>query len=141
MIRVIVIVHAVALGVGYLYALGYIDKLKISDMIISQQEQDGILKSAITTKGWITNSSAMGTNAWMPVSQNDPDGSNNGSSSSSSSMPTIFPNSHSDKRTNPEEVFKGAGQKLGGAGNTMSKDEIKAARLAALEKNSHSAAV
>ena len=52
----------VAIGVGYAYAFGYLEKFRFSDSMISQQETSGILKSFTTSIpaipypfGWVVN--------------------------------------------------------------------------------------
>lgn len=138
----------VAIGVGYAYAFGYLEKFRLSDSMISQQETSGILKSLTSSSGWIGASNAMGGQAFMPLSQTDPDqeGGNGGN------MPTIFPNSMRQTQANVDP-FPGQGHKLGnndsnsssgigvgaifgGSSNSgssaLDKEQMKAMRLAAL---------
>lgn len=138
----------VAIGVGYAYAFGYLEKIRLSDSMISQQESNGILKSLTTTSGWIGASNAMGGQAFMPLSQTDPDQGGN--------MPTILPNSM--RQDNNVDPFPGQGQKLGDGGNhntsglgvgaifggnsnggssALDKEQMKAMRLAALGGSSN----
>jgi len=126
-----------AIGVGYAYAYGYLDKLIISSAAIGQAEGEGVLKGAAQVQGWIPVGYAQGSGAWSAVSQQDPDGAGSGGAPWGGGLSQMMGGRGGADTAGSEmqeSVFKsGTGHSLGGH-VPASKEEIAAQRLAALER-------
>jgi hypothetical protein len=137
-----------AIGVGYAYSYGYLDKLTVSTAAVGEAEGAGFLKGAATsTKGWVPVGYAQGSGAWAPLAQADPDsGVAAGSSSGGGAWgglggmmgrgggASAGTDASGVPRPTMESVFQsGQGQSLGGAA-PATKEAMAAQRLAALEK-------
>ena len=142
-----------AIGVGYAYSYGYLDKLTVSTAAVGEAEGTGFLKGAATsTKGWVSVGYAQGSGAWAPLAQADPDSGGGAAAGSSGGGAwgglggmmgrggaSAGTDASGAPRPTMESVFQsGQGQSLGGAA-PVTKEEMAAQRLAALEKMQDSA--
>jgi len=139
---------ALSIGIGMLYSKGYPDKLKLSSYLFEEAEAAGGLLHGISrNRGWVLAGAAIGHDAWIAVNSAEATGQNNAPRSqgagasnnvygigSARSDPAPTQGS-SGTIALPKDTFAGSGHKLatGQSSATVSREEMAARRLAALE--------
>jgi len=132
--------YFISVGVGYAFAFGYFDRIKISTSTF-QRWEDGCLRNFTQRKGWVVGNEATGDSVWT---------SSESSAGTSSWSPSTFFRGQPQQQgtvasppaggwSNPANIIPATvlpsrgGHTLGGTSSTNYRDP-KAARLAALER-------
>mmetsp|Transcript_23939 Transcript_23939/g.53012 ORF Transcript_23939/g.53012 Transcript_23939/m.53012 type:complete len:373 (-) Transcript_23939:155-1273(-) len=69
-----VVPYALAVGVGYAYGFGYLDRLKVGQERLTAWES-GFLATFVTRRGWVAGHAASGSNAWaLPLNNSTSSG-------------------------------------------------------------------
>jgi len=134
----------IAIGVGYMYSKGFLDKLKPSSNYVDQLEiPGGMLHSISRQRGWVLTGLAQGPEAWIPANpnvqrdDNDNDSNNSGvsgffgGSRNYQKLSTTDPNA---KDNSKQDIFPGRGHTLASA-PPISAQDAKEKRLAMLTGN------
>ena len=123
-----------SVGIGYAYGYGYCDFLKCSSSTFRAWE-DGFLRNFTTRKGWVVGHAASGEEAWSGLPTTNPI-TRAGNSLFSASENISTSNATTTTQQIPKETGfpNTGGRTLGSVSSRANSTDARAARLAALEK-------
>eukprot|EP01041_Mallomonas_annulata_P003460 gene3460-6886_t len=145
---------AVAMGVGYIYSKGYMDRFNPSITFLERCEANGLLSSCVRNTGWVRPTGAVSGALWNQRDSEDEGKSDTGGGGGRSG-PGVhsYGDSSNETKQEPKDHFPGSGRKLAvqqsssgsswmpsfgsshGSSNDNSRETIAARRLAALQSS------